>query len=161
MPSRLTKLLYVSDAVRPMSRAELDALVEPIRERNHRLGITGLLLYGNCHFMQVLEGDLTTVNSTLGRIQRDRRHRHVRLLFFQPIAKRMYGEWSMDLLNLDEQPALDRRSLRSLIEDAGLTPVDPEERRTDLAMELMEEFGRQLRVPQASGAGEQPSLFAA
>jgi len=151
MPHRLSKLVYVSDAVEPMTRESLHALTERICERNHRKGVTGVLLYGNGHFMQVLEGDLTTLSQTFGRIQRDKRHRHVRLLYFQPIAKRSFGEWAMKVINLDDQRMLDRRPFRTLLEEAGTYRADPETPGADLAMQLMEEFGRQLEMATNKG----------
>ncbi len=50
-------LVYVSSAVRPFSRVDLDDLLATSRANNARVGITGMLLYKDGNFMQVLEGD--------------------------------------------------------------------------------------------------------
>ena len=49
-------LVYVSSAVRPFSKSELVELLNVTRDNNSRLGVTGMLLYRDGNFMQVLEG---------------------------------------------------------------------------------------------------------
>jgi len=117
--------------------------------RNAEREITGLLVYGCAHFMQVLEGDMSVINELYWRIYHDPRHTHVRLLLFQPIASRNFGNWDMDLINLDKEPVLDRRPLVSLIKAASL-PTTP---KNGLLLRLMDEFGRQLERGGGHGDG--------
>ena len=49
-------LIYVSSAIKLMHDDELLLLLEKARENNSRLGITGMLLYKEGNFMQMLEG---------------------------------------------------------------------------------------------------------
>jgi hypothetical protein len=49
-------LVYVSSATKPFSPDELSELLAQARVDNAALGITGMLLYSNGNFMQVLEG---------------------------------------------------------------------------------------------------------
>jgi len=149
MHKPLSQLLYVSDAVKPMTKAGLESLVAGSKLRNDERDITGLLLYGNCHFMQVLEGDMTGLNELYWRIYHDRRHHHVSLLLFQPIDARSFGNWDMDLINLDDDPALDRRPLVTMIKEAA-SPTTPS---GGLLLRLMDEFGRQLERGGGSSAG--------
>ena len=56
-------LIYVSQAVQPMTETELAGILEKSRDYNRRDGITGLLIYklapssNRANFMQLLEGD--------------------------------------------------------------------------------------------------------
>ncbi len=61
-------LVYVSSATRPFSGEDLRALLETCRKDNAELGVTGMLLYKDGNFMQVLEGDedAVRVGSTRG-----------------------------------------------------------------------------------------------
>ena len=70
----LFQLLYVSSAVSPFSTAELVTLLEKSRKRNDQTGISGMLLYYEANFMQLLEGLEEQIRLTHARIIRDRRH---------------------------------------------------------------------------------------
>ncbi len=52
----MLSLIYVSSSTRAFSDADLVALLEQSQEKNARLDITGMLLYKDGNFMQVLEG---------------------------------------------------------------------------------------------------------
>jgi hypothetical protein len=51
----LTSIVYSSSAVKPFSEEELVALLQQSRQNNERLAITGMLLYKDLGFMQVIE----------------------------------------------------------------------------------------------------------
>lgn len=57
------------------SEGEPVSLLQQSRENNLRLGITGLLLYKDLDFTQVIEGEDSTVQKLSSRIERDPRHR--------------------------------------------------------------------------------------
>ena len=95
-------LVYTSMAVNALSGTELLAQLPLYREKNLRLGITGLLLYKQGEFMQALEGDEATVRSLFATIERDPRHERVHLLTTVAVPKRQFPHWSMGFKNLDE-----------------------------------------------------------
>ena len=68
-------LIYASSAVKPFLQSELFELLEICRENNTRLGITGMLLYKDGNFMQLLEGEETPVRRLYEKIGSDSRHR--------------------------------------------------------------------------------------
>jgi hypothetical protein len=98
-------LIYVSSAVVPLSSEELSDLLARTREKNIRSGITGLLLYKDGNFMQMLEGEEATVRATYARIQRDPRHRGLLTLLQGPLAERQFPGWSMAFRNLNAADA--------------------------------------------------------
>jgi len=67
-------LVYVSSATLPFSGEDLRALLATCRENNAELGVTGMLLYKDGNFMQVLEGDEQAVRGLYARIAADPRH---------------------------------------------------------------------------------------
>jgi hypothetical protein len=91
----LLSLVYVSSAVRPLSRAETDDLLERSRERNHRESITGVLLYSHGNFMQCLEGPPEAVRRLYEAIKVDPIHRNVTELYNARIVSREFADWSM------------------------------------------------------------------
>ena len=50
-------LIYASSATKAMSQDELKALLAKARTNNQRDNITGMLLYNDGNFLQVLEGE--------------------------------------------------------------------------------------------------------
>lgn len=88
-------IIYLSWAATPFTDAQLQKLLVLARRRNTELAITGLLLYGNERFMQVLEGDEENVRTLYEQIKRDPRHRDVIAYADKPIAQRAFAEWAM------------------------------------------------------------------
>lgn len=97
--------VYVSSAVLPFSSSELVHLLDTSRRNNAALGVTGMLLYKDGNFMQVLEGDEATVRALYARIERDPRHRGLLTLLQGTSDEREFAEWSMAFRNLDAADA--------------------------------------------------------
>jgi len=88
-------IVYQSSAVGPPTLADLRFLLRQSRLNNGPLGITGLLLYGNESFLQVLEGEEPALRQVYARIQADQRHTRVVTLADGPIHARVFPDWSM------------------------------------------------------------------
>jgi len=88
-------LLYCSQAVHAFGEEQLADLLEASLAWNAQSGITGLLCYGNGHFVQVLEGAATDVEELFARIRRDRRHHHVHILSRGVGEARQFDGWRM------------------------------------------------------------------
>jgi hypothetical protein len=91
----LHHIAYVSTAVHLMSAAELNEILEQARAINREADVTGLLLYKDRSFIQVLEGEEAVLREIYGRIMVDPRHTRVTTLFDEALEKRDFGEWSM------------------------------------------------------------------
>ena len=96
----LTRLLYVSKPVGPITTHVTASLLENSRVSNKKSEITGVLCQGSGIYMQVLEGERTAVNALYSRIITDIRHHQVELLSFEEVDQRRYGQWSMALVQL-------------------------------------------------------------
>ncbi|MCK6375779.1 MAG: BLUF domain-containing protein, partial [Zoogloea sp.] len=66
---RLVQLIYVSSAARLLDEQALRAILESSVRHNTPQAVTGMLLYANGAFMQVLEGDEAAVAETMSRIR--------------------------------------------------------------------------------------------
>ena len=91
----LVRLLYASRPVAPLTTAVVDSILAQSRAHNPRLGITGVLCYSQDLFLQVLEGSRDAVCELYNTIVRDDRHDHVRILSYEEIAERRFGNWTM------------------------------------------------------------------
>lgn len=94
-------LIYTSTATRPFQKPELVELLAGSRVRNARRGITGMLLYHEGAFMQVLEGEADAVQQLYERIALDRRHENISVILRTQITKRNFGTWGMGFYELD------------------------------------------------------------
>jgi hypothetical protein len=102
----MLQLCYASRAVRPFDSAQLADLLSRARANNESLGVTGLLLYDNQWFMQVLEGEYANVLQLYEKILRDRRHSEKLLVYKLDIEKPSFKNWSMGFLHVDRRAAL-------------------------------------------------------
>jgi hypothetical protein len=99
-------LVYVSSAVNEFSPPELVDLLKTSHDNNAALDVTGMLLYKDGNFMQVLEGDEQVVRTLYAAIGRDPRHRGALVLTQGPIAERQFQDWSMGFRNLNTTEAI-------------------------------------------------------
>ncbi len=98
----MVSLVYISSAVQLFSAAELVALLEKSRTHNDRLGLTGMLLYKDGNFIQVLEGEDDAVECRMSIIAADPRHRGIIRLLKRTIEQRHFVGWSMGYANLKD-----------------------------------------------------------
>lgn len=91
----MIQIAYISSSSQPMSTEALLALLQQCLKNNSQLAVTGMLMYGNGTFLQVLEGDEKTVDALVGKIGKDPRHSGVQILHRKPIERREYNDWSM------------------------------------------------------------------
>jgi len=96
----LIQLIYTSAAVRDMSQAELETILETSVRNNTRDGLTGMLLYHDGSFMQAIEGDEAVVMATFHRIQRDPRHSQVFMIEQRAITERCFSRFTMGFRKL-------------------------------------------------------------
>lgn len=87
--------IYASTAAHNFDERDLPHLLEKSRSNNAVLGITGMLLYIEGNFFQVLEGDEAMVGPVFDRICRDARHGRVTLIIREPIFQRDFPDWTM------------------------------------------------------------------
>lgn len=88
-------LVYVSAASKLMDDVELEDVLKTSRLNNKERGITGMLLYSEGTFMQVLEGEQDEVLSLYNKIEMDDRHKGIIKLASGKLDERIFGSWSM------------------------------------------------------------------
>jgi len=92
-PKDLVELSYLSEAISDMSFLGLMRLLESARAFNQKNGVTGILLYDNQQFAQVVEGERANIMKVWKRIQDDKRHHRIELLEIKEISERSYPDW--------------------------------------------------------------------
>ena len=101
------QLVYISRASTELDDDELDRILAGAREENGGLDVTGMLLYHDKSFIQVLEGEQETVEKLFARIEKDRRHKETNVVLRTSVDERAFDGWSMGYkraANLGEVP---------------------------------------------------------
>ena len=101
------QLVYASTATKLFSSRGLLEVLPRYREKNLRLGITGLLLYKHGSFMQALEGEEEAVRTLYATIRANSWHHHVLTLMALTVPERQFPNWSMGLKDLSAVGAAD------------------------------------------------------
>ncbi len=100
------QLVYISKALHPLESDQISRILDLARANNARDNITGLLLYHDQIFFQVLEGERCSVSTCYARILLDRDHRDVACLWQGIVSNRTFPNWAMgyaDPSKLDRQ----------------------------------------------------------
>lgn len=121
------QIIFAGLALTPFTQADLDQLLMRSRAKNHLLKISGLMLYKDSCFVQVLEGPDKLVQDLWSTIEMDFRLQSTACLSSKAIVEREFGERPMGFVNI---PALNK------------------EQRPDLA-EFLAEFLAEVMTPEA------------
>jgi len=89
------QLIYSSSATQDFWPDDLFALVEKSRSKNAPRGLTGMLLFHEGQFLQLLEGPEPAVRDCFAMVQRDPRHESVKVLMTGMCEERDFPEWTM------------------------------------------------------------------
>ena len=95
-------LVYLSASHPDLTEDDLEQILKFARKNNESLNITGVLIYGEGSFIQVLEGEKETVNQLYKHIRRDSRHFNLIKLLSMPIDERSFPKWRMGFKRVKE-----------------------------------------------------------
>ncbi|MGI9486521.1 MAG: BLUF domain-containing protein [Geminicoccaceae bacterium] len=87
--------VYASAASTPFDSSDLEDLLAKARANNEKVNVTGMLLYHDGSFLQVLEGEEDDVEAVVSKIKQDDRHCNVMKLYRGEIDAPNFADWSM------------------------------------------------------------------
>lgn len=99
-------LVYYSSATRAFDDLALTELLIKSRGNNNVANVTGMLLYKDGNFMQILEGEEAVVHKLYQTIEQDSRHKDIVVVINEPVADREFSDWSMAFRNLNDQAVI-------------------------------------------------------
>lgn len=107
-----------------MESEQLDELLVQSRLNNLCMNLTGLLLYGEGSFMQLLEGPDEWVELVYKRILKDSRHTNLLEIDYSLRSDRQFSEWSMAFRRITDHEQLDgfTRLHQAVLRDTGYRP---------------------------------------
>jgi hypothetical protein len=132
----MLQLIYSSSFAVPLSGHELGRLVQDWREHNAQCGLTGLLVYHDHAFLQVLEGPDAAVEATYQQLSQDPRHRWLQTLSKASISQPVFGEWSLGFVHLHKEHMRELAGLQAFFGQKGRPARDAGQK----AIRLLAEF---------------------
>lgn len=100
--NKLFTLMYASHAVGETTPFVLMDILATARRINKQLGITGVLLFSQGWWLQILEGEFKNVTSLFfDHIQKDARHQMVTPLVMEYHDQRRFSNWDMGFYSTD------------------------------------------------------------
>lgn len=120
----LLSLVYSSRAVVGFDLAALDELLQHSRTSNAQDEVTGLLLFKDDRFLQLLEGPEPAVREKMSFIREDPRHEHVTVLLEEPMDARQFPDWTMGYAAVDALRSAEIPGYRTTFDDIDFLPDD-------------------------------------
>lgn len=99
--SNLAHIIYVSSASKEFTNSDLIKLLKNARINNSKLNVSGILLFTNDSFFQVLEGEAEVIEKLFTKIKQDSGHKKVTVIINENISHRVFADWSMGFVNLN------------------------------------------------------------
>ena len=95
----LHRVIYHSKGRASVSFPDIEGILAASRANNAAAGITGVLIFADGAFLQVLEGERDAVLRLLGKIACDDRHQGIMVMSAAEIDSRDFERWTMAYLD--------------------------------------------------------------
>ena len=128
-------LVYVSRAAEDISYTDVQDILKVSRQHNVIAGISGMLIFREDYFLQLLEGSEAEVKSVLGKIMMDDRNHSLRVLIEAEGPEPLCKGWSMAFLDGD----ISSNETRELVEFFD-TCIKPGANNRNLILPLLRKF---------------------
>jgi len=93
-------LVYTSHQRFPLKRHDLRQILDQASHFNQLHQVTGMLIYRNGSFIQVLEGPRDRIQQLYSNISADIRHHQIQLVIQDQAERRYFADWSMGFCDL-------------------------------------------------------------
>lgn len=114
----MKRLTYISRCSRNLTSKDFEKIGKSSQRNNQAKNITGVLLCLGGMFFQILEGEPEHIDPLYEKILRDPRHTDILCLKSEPnVTERLFPEWSMRTINLDENNDLIIRPIKTLLQN--------------------------------------------
>ena len=98
----MKRIIYISKLTTPISCEDIESIGVVSNRNNSRINITGILVFFEKMFFQIIEGDDEKVDQLYNKIGNDKRHHDIlRLKTEYDVEQRLFPNWNMKTINLD------------------------------------------------------------
>ena len=128
-------LVYVSQAHEQVCYTDIQKILVVSQKNNIDNNVTGLLLYQDHHFLQILEGDEDQVMLIMARVIKDRRNHHLRVLIESQSNKRIFESFPMVFYDGDTD-----QSTSDLVMKIFATALDKTKNEKEILLQMLQCF---------------------
>jgi hypothetical protein len=126
------RIIYLSSATNILTKEEINYLLVKSKSYNIKSNITGLLIYIDGDFLQVIEGEKEEVITLFELIKTDKRHKHVITVFKAEVTERQFPNWSMgfsktnyeELQKMEGFQSIDKKKLSNISDKMAVTFIN-------------------------------------
>lgn len=112
----MKRLTYISQATPELSLSVVQQIGEVSMRNNQQRGITGVLLFLDGVFFQILEGEPQQIEPLYQKILMDQRHTNVICLKTESqVTERLFPDWAMKIVDLSQCDEVLIRPVKSLL----------------------------------------------
>lgn len=112
--NKIIQKVYYSISNTEINTNLINDILEHSRKSNSKKNITGCLLYHNNVFLQLLEGEKSTVENLFSVIKQDSRHTEVTEIYDEMVTNRIFPTWSMAFHELDDTEEEVKKFIKSV-----------------------------------------------
>lgn len=113
----MKRLTYISRFSRNLTATDIEKIGQISQQNNQARNITGVLLCLSGMFFQILEGEAEDIDQIYQRILDDPRHTDILCLKSElNVTERLFPEWSMQTINLEQNNDLIIQPIKTLLE---------------------------------------------
>jgi len=91
----LSQLVYVSNRKSNCTQDEIDKILASCKKNNPTMDITGVLLYSDTKFIQLVEGEAKVIMGLYDKIKKDARHSNPKMISYGAIREKAFPSWHM------------------------------------------------------------------
>lgn len=100
------------------------------RVNNRKNGLVGVLYFGDGNFFQCLEGESSAVDTLYAKLQKDPRHKDLKMLSRKSIKRLSFVDWAMKFVPLEAQ-------MNQLLKQHGHSSFDPYQFDAEMVRQVM------------------------
>jgi len=120
------RFIYISTAARETGEPQLKAINSESSFCNTRDKLTGVLLWADNAFFQLIEGPKLYLDAAIGRIYLDRRHTGILRMTYRPTVEPICKEWAMGIYPMSASEELsemfDAKEIKTVFERLSSVP---------------------------------------
>lgn len=114
----MKRIMYISTLAAPLPDREIKSIGRTASQNNRKVGVTGVLLFAHEFFFQILEGEPEIIDRLIEIIRRDPRHKDLLILKAeQDITERLFPNWSMRTIRLEDAHGMILQAVRIMLEN--------------------------------------------
>jgi hypothetical protein len=118
------RIIYLSASTKELSIEEINALLLQSRKFNTENNITGVLLYIDGDFLQVIEGSEEVTKRLFEKIKEDKRHKGIITVYNDRFLEKQFPDWSMGFGLIDYKKLEKTPGFENFVKKETLTITD-------------------------------------